>query len=111
MDIEKTLNIVAEIAQDRLENYNDDTVEFGYYLGVMNLASQLSVCVKKHDTLPITTIDYKTAKKLWELYQDDTNDTDNNQISMEDIIPGILSSLKNIAEKIKDKDNDKEKKK
>lgn len=99
----KILSSIANRAQDSLENCQPNTAEFGYYLGIMQLTSILNKAIKQGRAQ--FELDYDSALRLWKCYLKETSNP--NQISMEDIIPGILSRLNKIDKLLKEHDKDK----
>ena len=93
----KMLKDIANSAQIQLEKQSKDSPKFGYYLGVMHLASMLNkLLITGSNELKI---DYMHACKLWNAYCASTSNCA-NQISMDDICPNILRNAQSINKTI-----------
>ena len=104
-DFSQIIKVIANRSQDYLEEYDKtkNKKEYYFYLGMMYTASKLKqVYLSKGDTVEF---DFRvsTAEKLWKLYNSEIKD--DNQMDMNDLIPGILGAIKEYLNK---KDNSEE---
>lgn len=101
-DFAKILEVVAHRSQDYLEEVNkkDNKKEYYFYLGMLYASSKLCEIYKSKGKTIEFDLSLSTAEKLWKLYNSEIKN--DNQINMDDLIPGILGAIKEYLNK-KDK--------
>lgn len=102
-DIQKIIVEIGSMAEDRIKTA-ETAEEKAFLFGHVNLAAALtSAIVKDNGTVKIS-LDYKNAFKAYkhaqEIYKEKTakEETLEGQMDIDDIIPGLLDSLKEIKE-------------
>lgn len=112
-DIQRIIVEIGRMAEDRIKTA-ETAEEKAFLFGHVNLAATLTSAIFKDNGTVKISLDYKNAFKAYKAAQEEhkekieKEETLEGQMDMDDIIPGLLNSLKEIKELLSEQNKTKE---